>query len=452
MPTTRPQEGFNSTGGKFEIDGENIVTAFLQHYAASFTTGLASGKVAETLIQGTLPEIGLPLAAISSLIQGGVEYFLNTKPQDSFKAGDVCVFQAGYWKETNSERAALGSMFQDQSEIEGLNMIQRFDICVVRRPVPNKGDDMYEVFDFAHRELRDVHASRMRKEPQDSPLTNYDVVNTLRKKYLVEKPKSAERVFQDGDYVFVRNLDFSGTVAEVTRDFIFVRDSETGTDTKIPRVNWHYLMTAAEVEATKITPKHGRSDLRQFTLCFYPMAGKLRPVVITELKGLKAVVRAFHVQTPFEVDTSELIKASSTYKNKIQQNPEYTIFMDMVRKTPAHDNIPLVTKDTSQLAFDIPVLKRDTAEELDLTRGDEEESQSDGDSNRGFSESLPATVAYGTPVQLPELELPERRTAELPERRTVGEVSGFADPEKDNTTTFVLIAGGVLAGVLLFMK
>jgi len=445
MPTTRVGDIYNSlVDSRFEIDGENVIVGFLQNYAKSFTTGLATGKVAETLLKGSIPEISLPLAAISTLLQGGVDYFSKTVTQDKFKPGDVCIYQNGYYPETNDERYTASQMFMDTSEFEPLSQVPRYDICVVRQVV-QESEDMYEVYDFAHRKIIQVHGKDMRLEPEDEPLTQWDVIQKLKNKYTFGKPDKPENKFQVGDFVYVRNMGFEGVIADVQKDFIYVTNQETNVTTKIHKTKYHNLMTQGEVEATAINTSMGRKDLRVHMVCYYELSGKLRPVIITRLHDNKATVRAFHLQQPFDVFQTELTKASTYFLNRITKHPEYKKNLDVVRKTPSTSEAPLVTEDTRYLIVKKPapttlgVPPKSQDEELDLTAG--------GDSDEDLYSQEPAE---GTPRRsIPTEEFDER--LEVPKRRDPATVSAFADTDQ-NTSTYILVAGGVLAGVLLFMK
>ena len=60
-------ERFNSLSTeKFTVDGENILTKFLEHYTANFAKGFASTKIAGVALAGgtaVLAEIELPICS-----------------------------------------------------------------------------------------------------------------------------------------------------------------------------------------------------------------------------------------------------------------------------------------------------------------------------------------------------------------------------------------------------
>ena len=77
----RKNPGFNSLKERFTVDGENLITKFLENYTKSFVKGFASSKTAGAVLgTAVLSEVELPIAAVGALIQQGFGYFGRKGP------------------------------------------------------------------------------------------------------------------------------------------------------------------------------------------------------------------------------------------------------------------------------------------------------------------------------------------------------------------------------------
>jgi len=344
---------FNSLSSeKFQIDGENVITQFMEHYTASFAKSFASSKIAGVALAGStavLSEIELPIAAISSLISEGIEYFTSTGESDDFKAGDVCLFQNGYWPVTPEEEASL-AMNQIDDSFEPLAMVPRFDMVIVQDQL---ADGRYEVFDLAKQETKKVAAKYLRHET-DRAISKYPLVQKLQEKFSTYlKPLLLPtKKFAVGDYVFLRGLegtdDCDGKIDHITSKFLNLETVDLKIVTVLKK-DWVKLLSPADVETLKTD---NRIHLRVQQIMLYKETTKLRPCIIIQTEP-DVLIRLFHLRMYVRVNPNELVKPTHQFKTKLFQTREYRKIIEMVMKTPFDfsDRIPIVTDDLSLNAF-----------------------------------------------------------------------------------------------------
>ena len=352
----RKQEGFNSIVEKFQVDGKNIVTEFLTHYASHFATSFASTKVAGNLLStAVLPEIELPLMAISAFIQEGIEIFTNTVTKQDYYNGEVCLYQNGYWPITPEEEASMMMMGVDDS-FEPLASVPRYDVCIVKRRLAS---GLYEVFDLSQRVNIEVDPKDMRPE-KGSEISKYDIVEQLKQKFVdyVKPIIKTPITFQIGDYVYAQAIegssDFEGEIVNINEEGGTITVQTFSGYETIARNNWDRLLS--DIEKEGLTKGEGNSHFYVHQLCMYTDVMKsafLRPCVIVQTKP-RLMIRRFDEEEAFVVEARQLVKMSGTYKKNLFKRSEYRRFIEMVRKTPFDESIPLVTKDVSQLAYKDP--------------------------------------------------------------------------------------------------
>ena len=349
-------ERFNSLSvEKFTVDGENVLTKFLEHYTKNFAKGFASSKLAGVALAGStavLAEIELPIAAISALISEGFEYFNTLGVTDDFKPGDVCLFNNGYWPVTPEEEASL-AMSQVDDTFEPLAMVPRYDIVIVQDKLD---DGRYEVFDFAKQETKKVAAKYLRHET-DNKISQYPIVQKLKEKFssYVKPFFLPTTKFAIGDYVFLRGLegtdDCDGKIEHITSEFLNIETVDLKYITVL-RKDWVKLLSPADLETLK-TDNHIHFHVQQIML--YKETIKLRPCIIIQTKP-DLLIRLFHLRMYVKVNPSELVKPTHEFKTKLFQTREYRRIIEMVMKTPFDfsDRIPVVTDDVSLNAFADP--------------------------------------------------------------------------------------------------
>ena len=344
---------FNSLSTqKFQIDGENVITQFMEHYTANFAKGFASSKLAGAALAGStavLSEIELPIAAISALIGEGIDYFTSVTASDDYKAGDVCLFQNGYWPVTPEEEASL-AMNQIDDSFEPLAMVPRFDMVIVQDQL---ADGRYEVFDLAKQETKKVAAKFLRHET-DKAISKYPIVQKLQEKFsdYVKPLFIPSKKFSVGDYVFLRGLegtdDCDGKIDHITSEFLNI-ETVDNKYIKIMRKDWVKLLSPADLETLKTDhPVH----LRKNQIMLYKETTKLRPCIIIQVKP-EVLIRLFHLRYSIGVNPKELVKPTHSFTRKLLQSKEYRKIIEMVIKTPFDfsDRIPIITHDFSMNAF-----------------------------------------------------------------------------------------------------
>ena len=431
----RKQEGFNSIVEKFQVDGKNMVTEFLTHYAKSFAKSFASTKVAGTMLStAVLAEVELPLMAISAFIQEGIEIFQNTVTKKDYYNGEICLYQNGYWPVTREEEASMMMMGIDDS-FEPLASVPRYDVCIVKRRLAS---GLYEVFDLSQRVNIEVDPKDMRPE-QGSEISKYDIVDQLKQKFVdYVKPILTTSInFEIGDYVYAQAIegssDFEGEIAHIDEEGGTILISTFDGYETIARKNWDRLLS--DIEKQGLTKGEGDAHFYVHQLCLFSDVGILRPCVIVQTEP-RLEIRRFDHAIAFGVGARELIKMSSTYKKNLFKRPEYRKFIEQVRKTPFDQTIPLVTKDLSQLAYKDPRRRIGTPGEI----SDEIEVTVEASmETRGYEGKAPVvSMDIGAPVSkyvaAGHLEVVKDKKAE------------------SSSSTFIVLAAVGLGLVIMFFK
>ena len=428
----RKQEGFNSIVEKFQVDGKNMITEFLTGYATSFAKGFASTKVAGTMLStAVFAEIELPIMAISAFIQEGIEIFQNTVTKKDYYNGEVCLYFNGYWPVTRAEEASMMMMGVDDS-FEPLAQVPRYDVCIVKRRLES---GLYEVFDLSQRVNIEVDPKNMRPE-KGSEISKYDIVDQLKQKFVdyVKPVVTTEINFKIGDYVYAQAIegsaDFEGEIAHIDEEGGTILITTFDGYETVDRKNWDRLLS--DIEKQGLTK--GETHYRVHQLCLFSDVGILRPCVIIKTEP-HLMIRRFDHEIAFGVGARELVKMSSTYKKNLFKRGEYRRFIEMVRKAPFDETIPLVTKDLSQLAFKDP-----RTQETPITSGEIEVNIEPSMETRG----------YGSGKKPSSMSLDAERSS------FVGggaRVAVEKDPkEESSSNTFIIAAAVGLGLVIMFFK
>ena len=412
--TSTKQPGFQSLIDEhFQIDSSNLITGFLEKYAEQFVKGFASSKAATT-IMGTAAaasaEVEIPLAAMGALISQGFDLFNKTTVKDNYKSGDVCLFFNGYWPTTPAESASLAMEMVDDS-FEPLAEVARYDVCMIVERL--EGEKGYTVYDLANKMNRTVQAKDLRPE-QGNTLSKFDIIGQLKEKFTnyIKPSLVAKKEFKVGNYVCLRGEegkpDQSGTIISVSSNQIFIKQ-RMGNILTVERKDWPNLLSDAEIEGKRNITEQGRSDFRVQQICLYPEGELVRPCIIIQLKP-HCKIRTFHQPEPIQISVFELLRASSSLKDKMFKTAEYRRFIDMVAERPFDQSIPLVTEDISMLGFEDRRRIRPTEwhEEAEIIPASIETRQYSG--HPGLELETPETpakrqstaqVEFSTPMRIP---------------------------------------------------
>ena len=345
------QPGFNSLISKFTVDGDNLVSNFLEGYAKKIVKGFASSKLASTALSSTLlAEIEIPIAAISALLQEAAEFFQNA-PKKFYENGEVALYFNGYWPVTPAEQASM-AMEQVDESFEPLQQVARYDICLVKRRLE---DGRYEIYDLASKDTKTVSYDKLRPE-KNQEVSQYDIIKKLRNQLDFFTPKVNTKTFLIGEYVYARELegqtDFEGVIKNVSTDVISITVRGEPGLRYVKKNMWPQLLSKSELGNLQ-SFQQGRSDLQVHSICLYQDGPNLRPCMIIQLVPV-CLIRPFHERDAFEMDPRLLTKASTTYITKLYKTPEYRKFIDMVKVTPGDftNRIPLVTRGNAEGVFE----------------------------------------------------------------------------------------------------
>ena len=343
--------GFNSLISKFTVDGNNLVSTFLDSYAKSFVKGFASSKIAATALSSTLlAEIEIPIAAISAFISTAGEFFNGSDPQKEYLPGTVALYENGYWPITPEEEAMM-AMNQVDVSFEPLSQVKRYDICLIKRRLE---DDRYVIYDLASKDTKEVSYMKLRPE-QNKEISKYDIIKKLRDQIVSFTPKTNSIEFKIGQYVYARGLegqtDFEGTIKNITKDVILVTVGREPAPRVVIKSNWLKLLSKSEILNMK-SFQEGRSDFQVNSLCLYQDGPNVRPCIVIQLKPV-CLIRPFHENASFEIDPKLLVKASSSYKTKLYNTKGFRQFIEMVKETPRDytDRMHYITKSNAENGF-----------------------------------------------------------------------------------------------------
>ena len=437
--------GFNSLIEKFTVDGDNLVSTFLDNYAKSFVKGFASSKIAATAMSSTLlAEIEIPIAAISAFLSSAATFFDNSDPQKEYLPGSVALYENGYWPVTAEETASLASEYVDDS-FEPLQQVKRYDICLIKRRLE---DDRYEIYDLASKDTKIVSYKKLRPE-QNKAISKYDIIQKLQNKITDYFPITNSAEFKVGDYVYARNLegqtDFEGHILKITNSVMEISVLGEPAPRIIERRDWFKLLSKSEQNDMK-SVQEGRSDFQVNSLCLYQDGPNVRPCIIIQLVPV-CLIRPFHEKKAFEIDPQLLVKASSKYRTKLYQTPGFRQFIDQVRETPRDfsDRMPYVTKSNAENGFLHTIQKK----ESDVKFFRESEIIPASIETRQYG-MQPAT-GLGSPPREPGSTLGPVRLNTGPIQKPT-KVQGVTVREQSNFGVYIILAVVILGLIFYFNK
>jgi len=164
----------------------------------------------------------------------------------------------------------------------------------------------------------------------------------------------ATKEFEVGNYVYLKGdegvEDRKGTIVSVNKREIYIKP-RSGEIFTVEKKDWPRLLSNSEIEGKRNISQEGRSDFRVQQICLYVDGEIVRPCIIVQLKP-HCKIRTFHRPEPIQVPISDLIRASSSLKNKMFKTAEYRRFIEMVLQRPFDQTIPVVTEDISMLGFE----------------------------------------------------------------------------------------------------